>query len=511
MAFCTALLEGLKNESGDAKMDFEKIQLKPTIRLIKESFGVMIGDLERGGVFKVLDPGSTYVLLKLYEGATIEELADIVDSEESIQNMMAIIRKYFREIFIAYGDFLEKTKRYLRNLNIDEFLYEVDEDTFLDAFYGYFRSSYPVFIEIIPTLKCHLNCFYCYIKHKRFIENVDPEVIIEALEELVKMRKIAGVRFIGGEPLLKKDFVLSIARYLAKHDVYVEIFTKYPINEELARKLSSVEVDRIVLSIDSLNNEYLKRITRVNLDLAELFKQSIVNLKKNGMRVCVNSTISRINVDEVYSMVDELITLGVDAISITGYLRSHPADPKELLLRKEDFDKIVKQAKRTVEKYPHEDVDGITIVTTGNHTTGIFYSMAGGFGVLSDYIVSSISNEVSAPRKVHHRCPAYRERIAILPNGDVIGCNPMSTLRQDMLSNLIIGNIKEASLSDIWNSEKAKMLAFPPREKFAKYPCGKCKYFSDCVKYYGFCFVKSVNFFGSIFAPSTECRYIQIP
>ena len=85
------------------------------------------------------------------------------------------------------------------------------------------------------THACNLNCPHCFSSSgKKLVEELsvdEAKVMIDQLAE-------AGMKlfaFTGGEPLLRKDFVLELVEYLSKLEVYSRLFTNgYMLTEELA-------------------------------------------------------------------------------------------------------------------------------------------------------------------------------------------------------------------------------------------------------------------------------------
>ena len=74
------------------------------------------------------------------------------------------------------------------------------------------KTAPPYMLQIWPTLKCNLNCIYCWrrLRDKIPEEKISPERYVEIIKEAgsigIKRVEIAG----GGEPLVfKKIFELT--------------------------------------------------------------------------------------------------------------------------------------------------------------------------------------------------------------------------------------------------------------------------------------------------------------
>lgn len=78
----------------------------------------------------------------------------------------------------------------------------------------------------------------------------------------------------------------------------------------------------------------------------------------------------------------------------------------------------------------------------------------------------------------------------------------------DIGDEVIIGNITTQSLSDIWNSDKAKTLAFPSEDLYVNSPCHGCEDFAFC-QAKGMCYVGAKLNFGKIFYPTGHCKVLR--
>ena len=93
---------------------------------------------------------------------------------------------------------------------------------------------------------------------------------ILSIEELINISKIAvecginKIRITGGEPLVRKG-VLQLCEGLRSIDKLEELVltTNGAMLSEMAKDLKSVGVDRINISLDTLNEEKFRKITRI--------------------------------------------------------------------------------------------------------------------------------------------------------------------------------------------------------------------------------------------------------
>ncbi len=163
------------------------------------------------------------------------------------------------------------------------------------------------YLRISITDMCNLRCFYCQPKPeagwKAHLEILRYEEIIRLASLMVRLG-IKRIRVTGGEPLIKKD-VLLLIEGLAKIDGLEELTltTNGTRLVQFAQQLKENRVDRITISLDSLNKERYADITgggNLNDVLAgidEALRIGFIPLKINMV------VMAGINDDEIESFV----------------------------------------------------------------------------------------------------------------------------------------------------------------------------------------------------------------
>ena len=147
------------------------------------------------------------------------------------------------------------------------------------------------YLRISVTDRCNLRCIYCMPE-----EGISPISHKQVLryEEIVKLVKIATelginkIRITGGEPLVRKELVSFIALLREIDEIEdISLTTNGIFLERYLNNLISAGLNRINISLDSLNPKIYKKITRRdNLDdvirgLKKAIKSSIRPIKIN--------------------------------------------------------------------------------------------------------------------------------------------------------------------------------------------------------------------------------------
>ena len=121
-------------------------------------------------------------------------------------------------------------------------------------------------LRMSVTDRCNIRCFYCMPE-----ENVEfkPRDEILTFEELIRFARITSelgvnkIRLTGGEPLLRKDLP-QLIRELHKLNGITDIAltTNAVLLADQAEALKQAGLDRINISLDTLNDETFFRLSR---------------------------------------------------------------------------------------------------------------------------------------------------------------------------------------------------------------------------------------------------------
>ncbi|WP_202319951.1 GTP 3',8-cyclase MoaA [Archaeoglobus neptunius] len=116
-------------------------------------------------------------------------------------------------------------------------------------------------LRIAVTNRCNLECFYC---HKEGERNPGKEMSPDRIVEIAKAFHKLGVKKLkitGGEPLLRKD-ILDIIQEMPEFDE-ISMTTNGILLEKYAEELRECGLSRVNVSLDTLNAEKYRFITKV--------------------------------------------------------------------------------------------------------------------------------------------------------------------------------------------------------------------------------------------------------
>ena len=157
-------------------------------------------------------------------------------------------------------------------------------------------------LRITLTNRCNVNCLYCH--HDGMVKSKD-EMTADELYTICKIAKKIGVRKIrlsGGEPLLKKDIVEIVQKIASLDFKDISMTTNGILLEKYAQDLNDAGLDRVNVSLDTLNRKTFEFITKK--DYLEDAKKGILKAVEVGLYpVKINMVIMKdINQDEIDDM-----------------------------------------------------------------------------------------------------------------------------------------------------------------------------------------------------------------
>jgi len=122
----------------------------------------------------------------------------------------------------------------------------------------------PLLSFLYTDLNCNLNCRYCYSRGKDI-----PGMSMDTAKSAVKWLKSAGCRvlaYMGGEPLVRKDFIVELTRYAVDNGFFVYLPTNgILMDEAFIDEIGKAGVSVINLAVDAIDRyqgipKYFNRI-----------------------------------------------------------------------------------------------------------------------------------------------------------------------------------------------------------------------------------------------------------
>jgi GTP 3',8-cyclase len=165
-------------------------------------------------------------------------------------------------------------------------------------------GRHVTYLRVSVTDRCDFRCVYCMSEHMTFL----PKKDLLTLEELDRVcsvfvaRGVRKLRITGGEPLVRKN-ILWLFRALSRHleTGALDELTLTTNGSQLpkyAAELAACGVKRVNISLDTLNAERFRAITRWG-DFAQVM-DGIAAAEKAGLAIKLNAVaLKGVNEDEI--------------------------------------------------------------------------------------------------------------------------------------------------------------------------------------------------------------------
>lgn len=157
-------------------------------------------------------------------------------------------------------------------------------------------------LRITLTNRCNVNCLYCH--HDGMVSSKE-EMTADELYTICKIAKKIGVKKIrlsGGEPLIRNDIVEVVKKIASLDFEDISMTTNGVLLEKYAQDLKNAGLDRVNVSLDTLNPETYQFISKKNY--LESAKKGILKSVDVGFYpVKINMVIMKnINQNEIRDM-----------------------------------------------------------------------------------------------------------------------------------------------------------------------------------------------------------------
>ena len=173
------------------------------------------------------------------------------------------------------------------------------------------------YLRVSVTDRCDFRCFYCMSEDMNFLPKRDL-LTLEELDRLCTVFVRNGVRKLritGGEPLVRRD-IMSLFGSLSRHldSGALDELTLTTNGSQLARyahELAGHGVKRVNVSLDTLDPEKFRRITRWG-DFAKVM-EGIDAAQAAGLRVKINAVaLKDLNETEIEALIEWAHGRGMD-------------------------------------------------------------------------------------------------------------------------------------------------------------------------------------------------------
>ncbi len=310
-------------------------------------------------------------------------------------------------------------------------------------------NTLPVLSEIAVTYRCNLACKFCYAScgctKKQNSEELNTEEIKEVLTIIKNEAEVPSVSFTGGEPTLRDDLteVISFAKSLK---MWTNLITNATlITKEKAQSFKDAGLDSAQVSLEGgkpvLHDAIVQKSGAFTSTIGGL-----MHLKEAGIRVHTNTTISRLNKEELFNILDTVKDLGMDRLSMNMITPQGSAlkDLSKILITYSEIGEVVLEVFKYAQKLELE------FMWYSPTPMCIFNPIMHGLGSKG--------------------CAACDGLLSVAPDGNILPCSSFPKPMGDILE--MKGKFKE-----VWRSLDFE---FFQKKRFAHQKCKECQHLAIC-------------------------------
>lgn len=209
------------------------------------------------------------------------------------------------------------------------------------------------------TYQCNLMCEHCINgKFLNQIENeLDYSAVCKVVDNISSYLPIGYIHFLGGEPLVRNDFI-NIAQYLNdKHIAFGFNTNGLLLSEEVIKKICALEkMDTIVLSLEGPNAKINDEIRGKNVfHMITKRLKTLQNYKKEhstcNTSVIVNCVAMKTNYKSIPELIKVCVDYGVNSINILEFIEGGNGEGKHLSLSKSEILELLHEVALSYQKY----------------------------------------------------------------------------------------------------------------------------------------------------------------
>lgn len=171
----------------------------------------------------------------------------------------------------------------------------------------YFKSRWhhgelrPIIPYLFTEWKCNLDCHYCW-SYNNTVKGMTEDVAKRSIDWLhsIGSRVLA---LMGGEPLLRPNFIHKIVDYSAKKDIFVYLPTNGRLlKPDLIDRLGDAGLATVNLAVDSVKER--KSLPKAMEPIRSHFDYLVKRYRYYGYTIMLNINICRNNLDDVKELTE---------------------------------------------------------------------------------------------------------------------------------------------------------------------------------------------------------------
>jgi radical SAM protein with 4Fe4S-binding SPASM domain len=319
----------------------------------------------------------------------------------------------------------------------------------------------PLIVSYAVTKACNLRCLHCHVEAQDAMANeLNLKEAMRVIDEMALLGSEALI-FSGGEPLLRKEFILALAEYCVDIGIIPAILTNgVLINYKVAMELKDAGIMAVGIPLDSANPDCHDKLRNVPGTFEKAVKAVKACLDVD-LEVVITTMALKDTFDEIPQRIEYIANLGVDQAAVYDLIPMGRG--------RDVMDQAMSQKQR---------VSLIKYLQQMQEDNEMVFTMSGGLPLYPEIVSEMHKLDGTKPKDLLLKqfwinapvgCHAGILYFSLRPNGDVYPCTFLPVK---------VGNIREQTLTDIWRN--SKVLNELRDRSLLKGKCGECEYRETC-------------------------------
>lgn len=317
-----------------------------------------------------------------------------------------------------------------------------------------FAGDEPVVSASMRVTKgCNMKCVHCYANGGMRLQNELKKDEIEKVIGQLSDMGCLSIFFTGGEPFTRND-IIELFRYTSENKMSVLTST----NGGLVRREQLMQINKIdgmkifQVSLDSSKKEIHNQIRNSPNAYDRALKTIQDSVQILGKNVAVATVLMKSNYDDISNIMRLASDLGADTFALNLLLKFGRAS--------ENLDSSIREKIESIQ-----------------NLFATFQELGGRIKFTNNTTIPPFMIPTDMRDELHDKfcfC-SFPFLLAVESNGDVAPCDGFLGMKE-----YIMGNVRNKSIDEIWNSQKMKKIRSIKPEDL-KGVCHKCVYRDSCM------------------------------
>ena len=307
------------------------------------------------------------------------------------------------------------------------------------------------------TDECDQRCKHCYIfsgegcKELKSMTWKQMQEVVSNCEDFCKVYNRKPYFYItGGDPILHPDFWKLMVLLKSRGIPFTIMGNPFHLDDEVCTMLKACGCEKYQMSLDGMRSthDWFRKPGSFDLTL-----EKVGCLNRAGIKSVIMSTVSKMNMNEILDIIDEVVKAKVKVFAFSRYVPT--GGEVDTGMTAQEYRKLLEVCDAKYKQYEAAGCE--TYFNKKDHLWTLYEYETGQFR-----LPYNAKNGM-----IYGGCNCGNCHITISSNGDIMACRRVTDSK--------VANVFEDRLADVWVCQMEKYRDY---DKFVK--CSKCELKAWC-------------------------------